>query len=217
MKTPQLARVLALALCGSALLAGCGRFDKESAALQIRGQFCEDWPFGCTDSTEVRVEKVNETRHGRQVLFKVVDREDETPVLTAAYFERQDKEWRFLFFEPPFSERFDEEKGQVATVSRRFSEELTEVKRAQNWFLTIYGRYARSLAELDSVSYKPPPTPIIMEVTPDRKSWRAEISSRHARCVLDVATEPLPVCQGLPAANAGSRSGPLSTAFGEQR
>ena len=65
----------AMLVASSALLVGCDSFEKDDAALQIQERFCNEWPYGCTDSTRVVVEKVNETRNGRQVEFRVVDRE----------------------------------------------------------------------------------------------------------------------------------------------
>lgn len=196
-----------------ALLAACDSFDEENAALQIRQEFCEGWPFGCTDSTYVQVEEVNETPNGRQVEFKVVDGEDETATLVAAYFEEKDEGWTFLLFEPPFSQKYNLEKSRVVEDQRKFDEQLMELKAAQKWFNTIYGRFAGSLAELDSVSYKRPQTPIQMTVTGN--GWRGEIKSQYARCVLEVPEYQLPRCEGLPALNTGTTSGPLSTAFGE--
>jgi hypothetical protein len=200
-------------VCGLTMLAACDSFDKDVASLQIREEFCRDWPYGCTETTEVEIEKVNKTRNGRQVEFRVVDREDETARLSAAYFEIQDEEWDFLLFENPFNERFKLEAAQVGEDSRLFADELQKLKRAQNWFLSIYGRYARSIAELDSVSFKPPELPIDMSVS--AASWQAELSSQYVRCVLDVSRQQLPDCKGLSAENAGAESGPLSQAFGE--
>ena len=196
------------------LFAACDSFDEEDAALQIRQEFCEGWPFGCTDSTLVEVEKVNKTLNGRQVEFKVVDGADKTATLVAAYFEEKDEEWAFLLFEPPFSQVYNLEKSSVVKDQRLFDEQLMDLKAAQKWFNTIYGRFAGSLAELDSVSYKRPQTPIQMTVT--RGGWSGEIKSQYTRCVLEIPRQQLPECEGLPALNAGTSSGPLSTAFGEQ-
>jgi hypothetical protein len=205
-----------LPLVGLLLLSACNRFDKEDAALQIRDHFCEGWPFGCTENTRVEIGAVRETRHGRQIEFKVMDGEDETATLKAAYFEEKDGVWEFLLFEPPFVEAFALEKSRVVGDQRRFDEELMELKAAQKWFSTIYGRFARSMAELDSVSYKQPAIPIEMTVTGDGSSWRGLVKSQYTQCVLEVPRQQLPTCEGLAALNTGTSSGPLSTAFGEE-
>jgi hypothetical protein len=195
------------------VLAGCDSFPKEEAALQIRDRFCEGWPYGCTDSTYVVVEDVNETRNGRQVIFSVRDREDETARLSAAYFEARGDEWLFFTFEPPLRERFQAAASQVGVDSRAFEDQLMEVKSAQRWFLSIYGRYARSLEELDSVSYKRPHMPI--EMTVSGSNWSAVMRSQYVRCEFDSSRMQLPSCTGLAALNAGVENGPLSQAFGE--
>jgi len=210
---PRCRKSWPVVLCGVGLLVACDSFDKEEAALQIRERFCSEWPYGCTDSTRVELGKVRKTRNGRQVEFRVIDRQDQTATLSAAYFEPLRDDWAFLLFEPPFSERFRVERGRVSDDSRRFTDLLMELKSAQRWFLTIYGRHARSLAELDSVSYKPPDVPIQMTVAGG--SWRALIVNPYVRCELDASRQQLPSCVGLSAENAGSESGPLATAFGE--
>lgn len=196
--------------------AGCGGFDKEEAATQIRDRFCGGWPYGCTDSTRVVIEEVDKTNRGRQVEFRVVDGDDRTARLVSAYFELDDEAWQFLFFENPFKDRFEVEAARVAEQSRLFSERLRELKVAQNWYNSIYGHFAESLEELDNVSYEPPDLPIEMSVS-DNQHWRAEISSRIVKCELDVSRQQLPACTGLSAANAGTESGPLSEAFGADR
>ncbi len=209
-------RALPFVIVSLLLAAACGSFDEDTAAVQIRQAFCEDWPYGCTESTMVEVGKVRETRYGRQVEFKVVDGDDETATLKAAYFEEKDGEWTFLLFEPPFSEKFALERSRVVQDQMDFEEQLMDLKAAQRWFTTIYGRFARSLAELDSVSYDPPDTPLQMTVGPEGNSWRGVIKSQYARCVLEVPNQQLPDCEGLAALNTGTPSGPLSTAFGEE-
>jgi hypothetical protein len=213
-----MSRWKALPLVAVSLLwiVGCDSFDDDSAAVQIRQAFCEGWPYGCTDNTVVEVGKVRETRYGRQVEFRVVDGEDRTGTLKAAYFEEKDGEWAFLLFEPPFSERFAREKSRVVDDQREFEEQLMDLKAAQKWFNTIYGRFARSLAELDSVSYEPPGTPLEMTVGPEGNSWSGVVKSQYARCILEVPRRQLPSCQGLAALNTGTPSGPLTTAFGEE-
>lgn len=210
---PRSRKLWPFVLCGLGLLVACDSFEKDDAALQIRERFCGDWPYGCTDSTRVELQKVRKTTHGRQVEFRVIDRRDRTATLSAAYFEPREDEWAFLLFEPPFSERFRVERARVDEDSRRFTNLLMELKSAQRWFVTIYGRHARSLAELDSVSYKPADVPIQMTVAGG--SWRAEIVSPYVRCELDASRQQLPSCAGRSAENAGSESGPLATAFGE--
>ncbi|UCC71299.1 MAG: hypothetical protein JSV86_13005 [Gemmatimonadota bacterium] len=209
---PRIRRSGLLVLCGLTLLAGCDSFDKDGAALAIRDRFCEGWPYGCTDSTQVFVEKVNKTRNGRQVLFRVRDRADETARLSAAYFEPRGDGWIFLLFEKPFNDRFQAEAGRVGQHSRAFTDHLMELKSAQRWFLSIYSRYARTLAELDSVSYKPPDLPI--EMTLSGGDWRAVMRSQYVRCEFDSGRMQLPSCSGLSALNAGVGDGPLFTAFG---
>jgi hypothetical protein len=203
-----------LAFCGLVLAAGCSGFDKNDAAMQVRERFCNDWPYGCTDSTRVVVDEVHKTNRGRQVEFRVVDREDETTTLSSAYFEPEDNEWSFLFFENPFKDRFQEEATRVSEEIRLYGEQLRELKASQNWFLSIYGRYANSLEELDSVSYKPGKAPIALTAA-NGKEWKAEISSRFVKCQFDGPRQQLPACVGLPAENAGTESGPLSETFGE--
>ena len=209
-RTPLLLPVFLLAL------SACDRFDKDDAALQIRDNFCEGWPFGCTENTVVELGRVRETRYGRQVEFKVADGEDETRTLTAAYFELEEDAWNFLLFEPPFSEEYNREKSRVVDDQRLFDLELSELKKAQRWFSTIYGRFARDFAELDSVSYKRPSVAIQMTVS-DGNSWMGEVRSEYARCVLEIPRQQLPTCEGLAALNTGTSSGPLSTAYGEER
>jgi hypothetical protein len=197
----------------------CDSFDKDQAAMEIRDEVCSGWPYGCTDSTQVEVKKVHKTRHGRAVEFQVVDRLDETATLSGAYFEQtgEEEEWEFLLFENPFNDAFKAQATIVEQQSRRFSDELRELKSSQNWFNTIYGRYARSLQELDSVSYKMPDIQINMAVANNDSSWVAEIATRYVKCVLDISRQQLPSCVGLPADNAGTTSGPLSEAFGGER
>ena len=202
-----------LVLCGLILLAGCDSFDEDNAALQIRERFCDGWPYGCSDSTYVVIEDVNKTRNGRQVLFRVHDREDETAKLSAAYFEPRGDGWIFLLFEPPFIERFQAAASQVGEDSRTFTDQIMEVKSAQRWFLSIYGRYARSLEELDSVSYKRPHMPLEMAVS--SSDWSAVMRSQYVQCEFDSSRMQLPSCSGLAALNAGVPNGPLSQAFGE--
>jgi len=203
-----------LLLCGLIALGGCDSFDEEAAALQIRDRFCEGWPYGCTDSTYVVVEDVNETPNGREIVFRVRDREDETAELSAAYFEPRDDEWHFFTFVPPLRERFQEAASQVDVDSRAFEDQLMEVKSAQRWFLSIYGRYARSLEELDSVSYKRPHMPIEMSVSGG--SWSAVMRSEYVKCEFDSSRMQLPSCTGLAALNAGVERGPLARNFGEE-
>ena len=190
---------------------GCDSFDKRQAAQEIRDRLCEEWPYGCTDSTRVVVEEVNKTRNGREVEFKVVDGDDETPRLVAAYFEPREENWRLLLFEDPFKSRFRELAGQVDADTRRLRDALSKVNAAQKWFESIYGRYATSLGELDSVSYRSSDVPI--EMSTQDGGWRAEASTRYVRCEVAVPGGPLPRCVGLTAQGAGSDSGPLSTAF----
>ncbi len=204
-----------IALVGLVLVAGCDDFDKEMAALQIRERFCEGWPYGCTDSTRVVIEDVDETRNGRQVVFRVVDRRDETAELSAAYFELEDDEWSFFLFENPFNDAFKAEAGRYAEDSRLYSDELMELKAAQRWFLTIYDRYAQGLQELDSVSYKLGDIAPVMTVLDD--GWRAQISGRYAECEIEIPSQQLPTCRGVPAQDAGTPDGPLSEAFGAER
>ncbi len=203
-------------LIGLSLLVACDSFDKDEAALQIRERFCGGWPYGCTDSTRVVIEDIEKTRNGRQVKFRVVDREDRTAELSAAYFEPQDDEWRFLLFENPFDDMFDVEAARFDQDRKRFSESLRELKAAQNWFVSIYSRYARDVQELDSVSYKPTDLPIRMTVATDAQSWKGELSNRYVSCQLDIPRQQLPTCVGLAATDAGTDSGPLSRAFGKE-
>ncbi len=198
----------------SLIAVACGGFDKEEAATEIRDRFCSGWPYGCTDSTRVVIEEVQKTNRGRQIEFRVVDGKDRTAKLTSAYFETADESWQFLFFENPFKDRFEAEAARVSEESRLFSEHLRELKVAQNWYNSIYGRFAESLQELDKVSYEPSSLGIIMTV-PDAQHWQAEISSRVVRCELDISRQQLPVCTGLSAEDVGTESGPLSQVFGE--
>ncbi len=207
-----------LALCGLALLvAACSDFKKSGAALQIRDRFCDGWPYGCTDSTRVVIEKIRKTTHGRQVEFRVVDRRDATASLMAAYFEPRDGEWSFLLFEDPFEDLFEVKVNLIEQDSRRLNEALRELKAAQKWFLSIYGRYAASLEELNSVSYRPPDLPVQLSTDEKGKSWKAEISSDFVRCELDISRQQLPKCAGLSAESAGTELGPLAEAFGAKR
>jgi hypothetical protein len=209
-------RILLLLPVCLVLFNACNRLDEEAAALQIRENFCEGWPFGCTESTVVEIGKVRETRHGRAIEFKVVDGEDETRTLSAAYFELQEDVWTFLLFEPPFSEEYNRQKSRVVDDKRLFEEELSELKKAQRWFATIYGRFARDFAELDSVSYTRPTVAIQMTVSPNANAWTGEVRSEYTRCVLEIPRQQIASCEGLSALNTGTSSGPLSTAFGEQ-
>jgi hypothetical protein len=199
------------------LSAGCDSFGEDDAALQIRERFCRDWPYGCTDSTRVVIETVRDTHRGKQVVFRVVDRRDSTPPLSAAYFEREGDRWEFLLFEPPFNDRFEELAAEVRRDRDRLNDELRDLRRAQRWFLSIYGRYARSLAELDSVSYRPPDLPLDLRVAADGQGWSVRAATRRVRCELDVTRRTLPSCVGLAAESAGSDSGPLAQAFVTER
>ncbi len=211
---PRFRQLWPLWFCGLLMVTGCDSFPKEEAAQQIRDRFCEGWPYGCTDSTYVVIEDVNETPNGRDVAFRVRDREDETAKLSAAYFEPRGDEWQFFSFIPPLRDRFQQAASQVGVDSRAFEDQLMEVKSAQRWFLSIYGRYARSLEELDSVSYKRPHMPIEMTVT--SSSWAAVMRSQYVRCEFDSSRMQLPTCTGLAALNAGVENGPLAGAFGEE-
>jgi hypothetical protein len=209
-------KTIILAISGLLCFAACSGFDEDAAAVQIREAFCGGWPYGCTENTVVEVVADRGTPHGRQVEFKVVDGADETAILKAAYFEREDDKWTFRFFEPPFSTLFAEETNRVAEDEHEFTEQLMDLKAAQKWFKAIYGRFAGSLAELDSVSYKRGETPVQMTVADDGSSWLAVVGSQYVQCILDVPSQQLPNCEALPAASmAGTSSGPLSTAFGE--
>ena len=211
---PRRVRFRPIVVGALVVVAGCGGFDKEEAAMQIRDRFCDGWPYGCTDSTRVVVEEVRKTNRGRQVEFRIVDGKDKTARLASAYFESGDEAWQFLFFENPFKGRFEAEAARVAEESRRFSEHLRELKVAQNWYNSIYGRFAENLEALDNVSYEPPDLPIVLTVL-DGQRWRAEISSRFVKCELDVSLQQLPVCAGLSAEDSGTELGPLSQAFGK--
>lgn len=206
-------RPLAMALVAAAI-AGCDSLDDEQVRLQIREEFCRDWPYGCTDSTRVVIEKVRETRHGRQVMFRVVDREDDSGTQSAAYFEQRDDSWRFLLFEDPFKETFNKQAAMYKADSQRFTDALMELKAAQKWFKSIYGHYARGFAELDSVSYQAA-SPSIQMNTEDG-IWKAEVSSELVRCGFDVAKHQLPQCSPRWPATVGTPEGPLSKAFGDK-
>ncbi len=111
---------------------------------------------------------------------------------------------------------FEVEAARFDRDLKKFSESLRELKAAQNWFLSIYSRYARTTQELDSVSYKPKEPPIRMTVDSDAKSWKAELSNPFVSCQLEIPRQQLPGCVGVAAADAGIDSGPLSRAFGEE-
>jgi hypothetical protein len=197
-------------------VAGCGGLDEDSATLQIRQAFCEGWPYGCTEDTVVEIGDVSETPHGWQVAFKVVDGDDQTAILKAAYLELEEDEWKFMFFEPPFSKQFAEETSRVERDQRELKEHLMDLKAAQRWFTSIYGRFALNLSELDSVSYKAPERTLEMTASEGGDSWRGQAASRYVHCVLEVPSQQLPTCENLVnAPNSGTPSGPLSTAFGE--
>ncbi len=198
------------------LLVACDSFKKDEAALQIQERFCGEWPYGCTDSTRVVIENIEKTRHGRQVRFRVVDRKDRTAELAAAYFEPRDDEWQFLLFENPFDDMFKAEAARFEQDRKKFSQALRDLKAAQNWYMSIYSRYARDLQELDSVSYKPVDPPIRMTVASDAKSWKAELANPFVSCEFELPRQQLPVCVAVAATHAGSDSGPLSRAFGEE-
>jgi len=202
-----------IALCCVAVLGGCDSFDEEQAALTIRERVCHEWPYGCSDSTRVVVEDVAKTSNGRQVEFRLVDRDDRTPSLSAAYFEPQDEEWAFLLFEDPFKSVYRELAGRVDADTRRLTDALSDLKAAQRWFISIYGRYAGSLSELDSVSYKGTEVPIELTVAEGFGSWEAEATTRYVHCQLEIPGQQLPRCEGLTAEFAGTDSGPLSRSF----
>lgn len=203
-------RPLAVALVVAAL-AGCDSFADEQARLQIREEFCRDWPYGCTDSTRVVIEKVRETRNGRQVMFRVVDREDDSGTRSAAYFEEHDDGWRFLLFEDPFKETFNKQAALYKSDGQKFTDALMDLKAAQRWFQSIYGRYARGFEELDSVSYRVPDLPIRMQT--EDSTWKAEVSSDRVQCEFDVGKHQLPRCAPRWPATVGTPEGPLSTVF----
>jgi len=205
-----------LVSCGLISLAGCGGLDEDAAALQIRQAFCDGWAYGCTENTVVEIGAVRETPHGRQVEFKVVDGDDETTTLKAAYLELEDDKWTFMFFEPPFSKQFAGETSHIERDNRELKEQLMDLKAAQKWYTSIYGRFALNLAELDSVSYKTPERAIEMTASQGGDGWRGEIASLYVHCVLEVPSQQLPTCENLASApNAGTPAGPLSAAFGE--
>lgn len=206
----SLAGILALAV-----FTACGGLDKEAAELEIRERLCDEWSYGCTESTEVAVQKVRKTRLGRQVEFRVVDRADATPTLAAAYFEPKDDGWEFILFEDPFRTLLDQNASLLTQDRKLFTDQLMDVKAAQRWFIAIYGRYATSLAELDSVSYKVQGGGLSM-ISDDRGgSWQAEVASDFVRCEMDNSRQ-LPHCRALPAEGAGTETGPLTRAFGTQ-
>ena len=210
----RLSRHPGLALLFSAIvLTGCDGFDEERAAAEIRERVCKDWPYGCSDSTRVVVEGVQKTGSGRQVEFRLRDRADATPRLSAAFFERRGETWAFLLFEDPFDSVFGGLAGHFRNDTRRLSEALSELKSAQRWFNSIYGRYAGALSELDSVSYKPPAVPVEMTVAEGFEGWTATAATRQVRCELAIPGQELPRCRGLTAEHAGTDSGPLSRAF----
>ena len=106
--------------------------------------------------------------------------------------------------------------SRVKSDHRELKESLMDLKAAQKWFASIYGRFALSLAELDSVSYKAPEFPLEMIAQQDGGVWRGNVESRYVRCSLEVPTQQLPACEYLAAASDnGTETRPLSTSFGE--
>lgn len=205
-----------ISLLGLVFLVGCGGLDEDEASLQIREQLCSEWPYGCTDSTRIDVKKVRKTSEGRRVEFRIVDRQDATPMLSAAYFEpSEDDGWDLLLFESPFRQALDQRVNRFSDDRRLFTDQLMELKAAQKWFISIYGRYATSLEELDSVSYKPPEAPLTMAVEVGGSAWSAQVASSFVSCELDSAGQ-LPDCPAQVAEGAGKEDGPLARAFGEE-
>ncbi len=203
-----------LALLGLPLCLACSGFDKESAAAQIRERFCGEWAYGCTNNTRVQIGKVKKTPNGRSVEFRVIDREDATATLSAAYFEEQGDGWRFLLFEDPFLRRFRALVSELAADRNEVSELLMQMRSAQSWHRSIYGSYAAELDQLARVNYKPPEKPIQLAVAEDGTDWTAEAEGRYVRCTVGAGLL-LPGCSVRTAPAAGEPGGPLAKAFEE--
>ncbi len=211
---PPLKRMARFGMLGLTLCAACGGFDKESAAQQIRERFCTDWPYGCTDSTRVEIQKVRKTPNGRSVDFELLDRADESARLSAAYFEPEGDGWLLLLFENPFLGELKERMGLLAEDKREVSERLMELRSAQNWHRTIYGRYAEAFEQLSQVNYVEPEAPIRLSVEPNGTSWGADSDGRYVTC--SVGSELLlPECEVQASPNAGREGGVLASEFGE--
>ncbi len=205
-----------VALVSLSVCLACGGFDKQAAALQIEERFCSDWAYGCTDSTRVRVRKVHETPHGRSVEFEIIDRADRTARLSAAYFEpvgSEGEDWELLLFENPFLTEYKLRVSQLREDQTRVSDRLMELRTAQNWHSSIYGRYANDLGQLTKVNYKPVDEPIRLFVTQDGTAWRAESDGRYVTCSVGAETL-LPECVVHESPIAGSEEGPLAAEFG---
>lgn len=212
----RLTRPLArLALLSLAVLISCDGFDKESAALQIREKFCGEWPYGCSDSTEVQIRKVRKTPNGRSVDFRVLDRADESATLSAAYFEPDGEAWALLLFENPFLDVFKEQVSQLGQDRKQVFDRLMELRTAQNWHNSIYGQYASEFEQLTRVNYKPGSEPLEMVVGDGGSSWRAESSGNFVTCVIDEGKH-LPDCNVRASRPAGEAAGPLATEFGAE-
>lgn len=207
--------VVLIPLLGTLLLSfGCGGIDEETASAQIRDRICEDWSYGCTENTRIEIEKVRKTPNGRSVDFRLVDREDRSGVLSAAYFEPEDDGWLLLLFEKPFLDRFKQLVAEVNGDREEVGDRLMELRTAQNWHRSIYGKYASELEQLATVNYKPPEAEVRLSVGEDGNTWHAKSDGRFVSCEIS-ADERLPECRVKTAGDAGSERGPLATRLGE--
>ena len=208
--------VVLIPLLGTLLLAvGCAGIDEETASAEILEEVCEDWPYGCTENTRVEIEKVRETPNGRSVDFRLVDRQDRSAVLSAAYFEPEDDGWLLLLFENPFLDRFKQLVAEMKRDREEVGDRLMELRSAQNWHQSIYGSYAGDMERLANVNYKPPQAEVRLSVGDGGKTWHAESDGSFVTC--EIGTDDrLPVCRVKKASDAGSEAGPLATRLGER-
>lgn len=175
--------------------AGCGRFDEGAAAQQIRAKFCESWPYGCRSSLTVKVEDVRQSGEGRVVSFRLEAAGAETDALTGAYFTPTKSGWEFLMFEDPLRSRLERIARLVNEDRERLAAQMTALKAAQDWYRSIYRRYAPKLSDLQRVSYAAGgEASVTMTVREDGQDWRAQASGRFVDCVID-AERALPECK----------------------
>ncbi len=208
------ARTVLLLLSSLAVLISCSGFDEEAARAEIRERFCDRWPYGCSESTEIVVKRVRKAGAGRLVDFRIVDGSDKTGMLSAAYFGERESGWEFFSFDNPFREVFEHRTNEINADRKHLTDLLIDLRAKQNWHLAIYGRYAASFEELASrVRYTASFDGVKMIVAEDGESFQTTTTSQYFTCQADDSRH-FPKCQLHVDGDDAGKPRALSKTFG---